>query len=148
MGGVTINTDASFKKGIGAYAYWIKCDHFTLKGSGYFKDKVKDPSVAEAQCIANAIVALTNYVKDLQFDYMVINTDSMWCVNGIKAPKNEIFTLIAGLLNKFKDKTNCNKLSVRHVKAHTGKKNKRSWVNNWCDQECKRQRIIAENLEV
>lgn len=144
--GVTINTDASFKEGIGAYAFWIKCDHFTLKRSGYFRERVKDPTIAEAQCIANAIAAITDKAENLEFDYVVINTDSKGAISGIKSGSKEIYKFINLLINQLKARVGCKKVSLRHVKAHSGKKDARSWVNDWCDKECKRQRLIAEKI--
>lgn len=143
---VTINTDAGFFHidRVGSFAYWIKADDLHLKGSGMFKGKCKSPLDAELKAIINALHVLrkANHkgIKKIIFNRDNINATSR--KNGSQL-QNKIYLMLRELRNKsIKEgaiKGRYPFYEFRHVRAHTDKEDKRSWVNNWCDKECKIQ---------
>jgi len=74
--------------------------------------------------------------------YIIVNTDSTvsigrmnWTYKGLKKHKNKNLGKAINILKKIRNK--CQVLEFRHVKAHSGIENKRSYANEWCDREAK-----------
>ena len=153
----TIYTDASFKivgdKVLSSWAMYARCNNGRLEHSANFKNNSsKDPTHAEARAIFKAIKMC--YKKWPDIDIVFVNTDSlavchsMW-PNGIgrqnmkiSKSKPESYQIIKAmqewlikhnLISRFK-----------HVKAHTGNSDVRSWVNDRCDKNAKKQRLKSE----
>lgn len=152
---VTINTDAAYHSGlkIGGYAFWIVCNDGRFNHTGVLKSKISRPEEAEFQCIINAVHVLFN-LKFKNVTKIIVNTDCLNVVHLINKNKQAIkryrlqfgqpyFSKFEKLLsvNNF-DKKN---VELRHVKAHTDIKDKRSWANNWCDKKSKESMWIKIN---
>lgn len=138
---LTMNTDASFcpYTKAGGWAFWIKSDRFTLKKSGGFKGDTISSTDAEMKAIANALHFIVSLEKIPTVDCIVINTDSKWSIDRIKTQKKKGTTvLINQYLQQIKLKTNAKEIIFKHVKAHTGIDDARSWVNEWCDEQAKK----------
>lgn len=145
---VTINTDASFhpKLKYGAYAFWAICNDLKITKSGVFRKKCIDPDDAEAKCILNALYMVLKSHNGLT--KIIINTDSLNAIAYLTNDKEHTrrYRLSASRrawyyrkfveLRKTYQKT---PIEFRHVKAHTGINDRRSYVNEWCDSEAKRQ---------
>ena len=148
---VTINTDASFKQGYGGYAFWIVCDAGKIQKAGKIKEPCLGSSDAEAMCITNAIYTL-KHSRFTEITKVIINTDSEPSIHLLSGTiKAGVKTAISKVIEECKllmmEICLANGLSIRdyktvfelrHVKAHSGKKDSRSFVNEWCDQEAKR----------
>lgn len=136
---LTINTDASFcpDTKAGGYAFYIRGDDFKLTKAGSFKYKVKNPTDAEAKCIINALHTLS--IQSLpQVDVIVINTDSKTCIDHMSGLQpSKLYGRGKALAHRIKNKCRAEEVKFKHVKAHTGKNDSRSWVNEWCDQQAK-----------
>ena len=141
---VTINTDASFHPQLkyGAYAFWAVCNDFKITKSGVFKKKCINPDDAEAKCILNALTVILKSHKGIS--KIIINTDSLNAIAYLTNNRNHIrkYRLIGNKGTEFNrlffsliKKT---VIEFRHVKAHSGIDDKRSYVNEWCDAEAKR----------
>ena len=140
MKNITINTDAGFLPNdkIGSWAYWIVSDGLLLKGSGLFKDICKNSTDAETKAMVNAVAILlkTNFdfsgVKNIIFNRDNINAKGGH--NGYP-PQAKLSKLVRQL------KRMCGapypNVLYKHVKAHSDIDDKRSYVNRWCDQQCK-----------
>jgi len=152
---VTINTDASFhpKYKVGAYAFWIVCDKGRIQRSGPLR--MADNSLeAELKAIANAVHTLR--CSDIRgIHKIIINCDCVkaFCRVSITNP-DPVGRHIATMLNEIKSangvKGKKKKIhEFRHVKAHVKQiEDARTWVNDWCDTEAKKQlwiKIKAEN---
>lgn len=139
--GITINTDASFcpNKKVGGYAFYIKCDDFKITKSGIIRE-VHGSSDAELKAIGNAIHTLL-HCKDLpSFAWIIVNTDSMVAMKWLKVKKDsghKSTELVKNLIKRLERRIGGTKIEFRHVKAHSGKADARSWVNEWCDREAK-----------
>lgn len=151
---VTVNTDAgySYKYGIGTFAYWIRGTGERLHGSGILKNKpslFKDkPYECEMKAIINALTAIrkTNHPPIIGF---IFNRDNIKTKSSKSG--NELERMLYKEIQHFrKDAENRlgDKFAIltkkqkqyaifRHVKAHSGVDDKRSWVNEWCDSQCK-----------
>lgn len=124
---ITINTDASFCPDgkVGGYAFWVTSNLGRIKYSNIFKRKPNNPSEAEIKCIINAVYILSSII-DLDNHNVVINTD---CTSAIKALKKRF-----------------PRFAFKHVVAHQkGQVDRRSFVNNWCDREAKKQLKLARD---
>lgn len=143
----TINTDAShhnFHK-VSAWAYWIRSDHYLVKQSGYLEEPVPNSSVAEILTIEKALKRIHKMIKKEPFlkhhrqngrIRLVINTDSMWCIQALNGNVKRSRHL--KYVRRVKKFTQGFEIDMRHVRSHTGKDDARSWVNDWCDAQAKR----------
>lgn len=144
---ITINTDASYsgdhKKG--GYAFYIVCNEFRIKSGGPFRVEPRNSEEAEMMAIGNAIATLLRRAILPKTKLLVINSD---CKNGmtkIQKP-NKIVNVdnrtlprkVKELLNQLSNRVGNPKIDFRHVKAHNGFPDARSWVNDWCDKEAKK----------
>lgn len=138
--GVTITTDASHhpKSKTAAYAFMITADGFRKKSSGVFKIHMDNSNEAEMACIGNAMTALTKYEHVGIFDWVCINTDSKSCIRILKDKrkgKNPIFNATMDIKEELEKYVG--RVTLKHVRAHTDKKNARSLANEWCDERAK-----------
>lgn len=148
---VTINTDASFHPRLkyGAYAFWAISNDFKITKSGIFKSKCINPHDAEIKCIINSIkLVLWSHSGITK---IIVNTDSMNAIHLFTNDKKNITRYLGGLpkkgaflKKKYRDviDKSLNKrvvIEFRHVKAHSNINDKRSYVNDWCDFEAKKQ---------
>ncbi len=137
---LTINTDASFHQNykVGTYAFYIVCDLFKIQKGGIFKKKVDSPEVSEMMAIGNAIAMLSSHKELPKVDWLIINTDCLNGANKIKKGNTPLGHQIHGMLMRLVKKIGATKFELRHVRAHNGKPDARSFVNDWCDKEAKR----------
>ena len=145
----TINTDASFSPNhnIGGYAFWAVSNAFKITKSGAFKKTVTDPTDGEIKCIINALMTVLHGCEGIT--KVIVNTDSMNAIHILTNDKAAQKKYIRGgvnagnkyrgsynkVLNEAKSKP---VIEFRHVRAHTGVDNARSWVNEWCDTAAKK----------
>lgn len=109
-----------------------------------FKNEPQSHHFAEIMCIANALHTLIER-KDLPLcKQVIINTDSMTAINWITNRKHDIGIQVSDLCYKLRwIMGGYTELEFRHVKAHNGARDKRSWVNEWCDTNAKRYMTMA-----
>lgn len=145
---VTINTDASFHKHLkfGSYAFWAICNDWKITKSGVFRKKCQTSDDAESKCIINALTVILKSHKGIS--KIIINTDSLNAIAyltkdenhikryGLSMPKMRQFQQCLTMLPILKNRI---EIEYRHVKAHSGVNDKRSYVNEWCDSEAKKQ---------
>lgn len=147
---VTVNTDASCVEGFGGYAFWIVCDAGKIQKAGKLKSKSKNTTLFEMMCIANALYTLL-HSKFTPITKIIINTDSQSSIDFLTFSKTNAteacrklaeecyFTMLELCLKNGKSIRDVKKfIEFRHVKAHTKNKDKRSYVNEWCDKEAKK----------
>ncbi len=137
---VTIYTDASIKKnGKATYAFRAKSLYGTLTGKGLITDDIgRSTNRAEHFAIRTAIKKVMTTWTDSTVYF--INTDSLrccetyWNLGGIKkgGRSKDIIKEAKKVVKYFKEKNL--EIRLKHIKAHTGKSDTRSWLNNWCDQ--------------
>ena len=143
---ITINTDASFsnKYKIGTYAFYIVCDVFKIQKSGYFKVNPENPMQSEMMCMANALATIVAQKELPEVKLIVINSDCLNSFQRIGLKKTDkIGREVARQLKKLREKTAIKGVIMpdfefRHVKAHNGTPDARSYVNDWCDKEAKK----------
>ncbi len=143
---ITVNTDASFhpEKKVGGYAFYIICDLFKIQKGGMFKKQPKNAMEAEMMCMANALHTLLNQPELPSTKLIVINSDCLFSFDRIGLKKEGVGKTVAQILKKVRNATSIKnglilpKFEFRHVKAHNGTPDARSWVNEWCDKEAKK----------
>ena len=135
---VTIYSDASYnqKTKLSTYAYYIKSNQGLLKSHGTCPEYVKNISDAEAYA---AIIAMGKAISSFtDISAICINTDCTYVIQKmsfnpipkIKNPKIKDLILRARAFVKSVGID----LSLKHVKAHTGGGDIRSWCNKICDK--------------
>lgn len=156
---ITINTDASFHPSLkyGAYAFWAICNDFKITKSGVFKEKCITPDDAESKCILNAIHVILKSHEGIS--KIIINTDSLNAIAYLTDDKehqrryglsNSQRIRFSKLFIELKATYKKIPIEFRHVKAHSGVNDKRSYVNEWCDLEAKRQlkqRVLTDKYK-
>ena len=154
VGCITINTDASFHPyyKVGGYAFYIVCDLFKIQKGGMFKNKAKNSQDCEAMAIANAIHTLIAQKELPSTTYIVINSDCISAYQAVGLKRKGIYKITAEALRSLRKRTigkkGVPKFQFRHVKAHNGTPDARSYVNDWCDNEAKRwMRKAVEKLK-
>jgi len=146
---VTVNTDASYSHyhRKGSFAFWIVCNDFRILKSGLLKNKVERSQLAEFKCIINALYVLFNEDCN-KITRIIINTDCLDVIHIIEndLPKIKKYKLEWGfpvrkIYNNLISTNNMShiKIELRHVKSHTGIGDARSYVNEWCDTNAKKQ---------
>lgn len=143
----TINTDASFHPTLkwGAYAFWAVSDRFKIQKYGSFRGKCKNPTDAETKCIINSIKVTLSADRDIS--RLIINTDSLNSIAILQNDRGHIKryglqfgSLLRREFNKIVESYPKDiKIEFRHVKAHSGVDDSRSFVNEWCDTNAKRE---------
>lgn len=140
MNCITINTDASFCPNlkVGTYAFWIVSDGLLLKGSGIFKSLCTGPTDVETKSICNAVAILLKCDFDFsRIQHVVFNRDNVHAKTAKKG--HPVSMQLHHQIRLLSAKCANPKVSFRHVRAHTGKPDGRSRVNEWCDEQCKIQ---------
>lgn len=143
---VTINTDASYSpiNRRAGYAFWAVCDEFRIQKSGVFRDKCMNPNDAEAKCILNALKVVTSANKNIT--KIIVNTDSLNAIALLKYDREHMRKYIGDNMKMWKHlrivyaefrRIKGLQIEFRHVKAHSGLKDKRSYVNEWCNFNAK-----------
>lgn len=143
---ITVNTDASFnpQHKIGGYAFYIVCDLFKIQKGGMFKVQPKTAMEAEMMCMANALYTLLSQKELPTTKWVIINSDCLFSFERIKRKSQDaIGKQVSEMLRKVRLKTSYKgvimpKFEFRHVKAHNGTPDARSYVNDWCDKEAKK----------
>lgn len=152
---ITINTDASFHHGekVGGYAFYIICDLFKIQKAGMFKKHPSSSIEAEMMCIANALHTLLTQKELPKTKWIVINSDCLYAFEKIGLKKKhyigkKIAFILRDLRRKASNGVELPKYQFRHVKAHSGIKDSRSIVNEWCDKEAKKWMRIALKIKL
>lgn len=159
---LTINTDASFREDlqIGGFAFWIVTDQGKIQKAGELSGNVKTSTHAELQSIGNALHTL-KHSKFKGITKVYLNTDSKDAIaflNKEAYPKckelrrnlDECNFLMMEICIKYGFRIRDIKtfFEFKHVKAHNGKNDHRSYVNDWCDKQAKIYcRQLAKKLE-
>lgn len=155
---ITLTTDASYsyKHKVGSYAFYITCNLGRMSKSGALKKECACPSEAEMKCIINALTFISE-CPDLfsKCKDVFVNTDSMNAIHvfedskvNIKKYRLKKYLYLQARYNKVKSIFGDRRIDFRHVKAHSGKDDKRSWVNEFCDKAAKEQlHLLIDKLE-
>ena len=101
-----------------------------------FKNSPNTPEEAEMMCIGNALATLLAQKELPECDVLIINSD---CIGGMKkilGRSTELSIKIGKIYDQILAKLKAKGL-FRHVKAHSGVQDARSYVNEWCDREAK-----------
>lgn len=151
---ITINTDASFNSDykVGGFAFYIISDVFKIMKGGTFKVQPKNSIEAEIMAIANAVYTLLQAPELRETKLIVINSD---CLNAFRRITLKNPDLVgrktAKLIKELRNKTAQRgailpDFEFRHVKAHNGTPDARSYVNDWCDRTAKKymRETVAE----
>lgn len=144
MGFITIFSDASFDHTTKAsgYAYWLRDDFGKIhRGSGGHAELVESSSEAECVAICVAIVAGIRTLKHEPGYVISLQSD---CIHALKVLQGQIpkpSMIEAGFSKWALRVVQEHGLSLRpkHIKAHTGLDDARSYVNTFCDEASRRR---------
>jgi len=137
---VYASCDASFcpGKGVAAWAGHIASERGTYSDAGSFV-KIRKRSIQEAEChaIANVVWLAVTTELCLPGDYLIINSDARQVLNMYREKRYEMFAALhTDAIEYVWDVVEWNELTLelRHIKAHTGRRDARSRANEWCDE--------------
>jgi ribonuclease HI len=149
---ISIFTDASieFTKGAGGFAFYIGCINGKLQKAGTLKAVTTNICLAELHCIANALYTL-KHSKFKPISKVWLFTDNKASSDmlennfrGFREPElrdvvEEIrFLCMEICLRENKSIRDVKTMfTFQHIKAHTGKKDRMSEINAWCDKNAK-----------
>ncbi len=141
---VTVYTDAAYNSGQGfaAIAYYIRCDRGLIKeGQELAFDSVRDNNEAEMIAIEKALQR--SFIEWKGIYGIQVNTDSMVSRDVLKyrARKSKKYSSIQNQVNSLMENNSCY-LKIKHVTAHQNDDGIRTWLNNWCDAEAKKQKML------
>ena len=144
MGYITVFSDASFDhitKASG-YAYWYRDDFGHIhRGSGGHAELVETSGEAETVALAIAIVSAIRtlqhepgYIISLQGDCLhAIST-----IQGLTAKPSPVAKAFADWARKACEDHGLT-IRPKHIRAHTGLDDRRSYVNTFCDEASRRR---------
>lgn len=127
----TVLTDASWCPDykIAGWACWIVHDNERIKKYDTFYDHVGTSNEAEIKAILNGLWIA---VRTFNSEHYHVVTDCTAAMDALQQRTHD-----KTWHKKMLDIVGDAKVTFKHVKAHTNVKDKRSWVNNWCDFNAK-----------
>lgn len=127
----TVLTDASWcpNQKVAGWAAWIVCNDERYKRYDAFFEKVDTAHEAEIKAIINGLYIAKRVFQPDHYHVVSDCLAAMQTLQGKTSNKKwqEKMTEIVGTT----------RVTFAHVKAHTSTKDKRSYVNNWCDFNAK-----------
>lgn len=142
---VTLYTDASWhpSDGLTSWAFWARHDGGRITSYGMCPDEIEDINQGEMYAIAQGMYRVLQKLEGIEGFY--ITTDSLAAKGYFENPdlgtdrdsaKDTRNPITLRLKKAFDDIVDRHELEIdlRHVKAHTGRDNTRSWLNDWCDK--------------
>lgn len=140
---VTAYTDASFHQR-GGWAVWLRSERGRIVRQGKCPDTITDSFAAELWAIKQALeISVAEWPEG---EVVLINTDCLAAIDGLQpgAPNfgREELVDIQEAIESFVF-ANYLTLRFKHVKAHTGQSDVRSYINRAVDQKSRRARKSA-----
>lgn len=140
---VTVYTDASFRLDTkwAAWAAWLRCSEGRCKKSFICPPEVTSAFQAEYYSI---LMGITLAVEKFKPQGILVCND---CDQAIKAtwPWNKAQDQVAEWRKQIDEiREGGIQIRTKFVKAHAGGGTIQSWLNEWCDRACKKERKKAE----
>lgn len=146
---ITILADASHcpDTKAGGYGYWIASERGKKGGSGPFKGRIPNSTIAEMMAIANSLYDAVRHCLVQENDSILFQTDCEAAIYGFTG-KRSVTQDEAKVVNFIKKVTRRMNLTVsyKHVKGHTSNKQARFAANNACDRAARKAMRKARNL--
>lgn len=144
MYSATILVDASWceETKVAGYGYWIASDRGKVGGGDKLKGPVESCNLAEMQAICSTLFIVQQIQFVLPRERVLVRTDSEAAILAFKKKRNlskneqstvEIYDMLAHGIE----------ISFRHIKGHTGSKEKASIGNQICDQTARKYMKLA-----
>lgn len=147
---VTVIADASWDPNlkVAGYGFWIKSARDGTPGQGGFKGTVESASTAEAMAIVNALVIGLKKDKIQSEDDVLLQTDCVAAIDLFENRRRNLNHQEAEVKKTFEKYVKDYKLRVtfRHVKGHSLRREARYTTNRLCDMRAKAEmRRLREN---
>lgn len=139
---LTVFSDGSYdhRSKMGGYAFFVRDDKTIIKLSFPMKWPVDRSQDVELFAMCHAIQHAVNQLPHMEGDVIVAQTD---CLNVIQIFERKSDLGAKSILDLVVSRGL--QLRFKHVKAHTGADDRRSWVNRWCDYAAKREQRRARD---
>lgn len=133
---ITVSVDASYIRGYGACAYYIKHEKFVVKDTQYLGE-IKSNIEAEYQGIIVALTRCISELRDRDIKLIYLTCD---CIPAIERCRcsNEVKSILGN-----------REIKYQHINAHIGTSSPRTYVNDWCDRmsrSCLKDKLAISNL--
>ncbi len=146
---ITILADASHcpDTKAGGYGYWIASERGKKGGSGPFKGRIPNSTIAEMMAIANSLYDAVRHCLVLEKDVILFQTDCEAAIYAFTG-KRDVNQEEAKVINFVKKVIRGMNLTVsyKHVKGHSSNKQARFAANNACDRAARKAMRKARNL--
>lgn len=151
---VSIFTDASYchRTRAAGWAAWIKCNGQTTRIARPFKASIEGPTDAEIGAAANALCFSIASLKLGVADRIVLQTDCIVVIHALDFNKNypsqkRAFVRVCrdAIQDTFK-RYGRPGIDIRHVRAHQGKIDPSSAVNDWVDKASREQMRYVRDI--
>lgn len=143
---ISIFTDASCVQGHCGYGFYIGCTKGKLMKAGNLRVKTDDTILAELHCLANALHTL-KFCRFKPISRVWVFMDLMSAVERMngevrsfrksehrKVTEEIYFLMLDICIANEKPIRDVNTIfTFQHVRAHTGRRDILSKINNWCD---------------
>jgi ribonuclease HI len=138
---VTIITDASYCSATkcGGWAVWAASERGTIKSAGGMKLLVENSSVAELMAIGNGLAFAVIEGVVQPGDEVLIQGDNQSALRAVRKPhkaRGQMAEVVEKIVD-LRDRRQL-KLVTKHVRAHSGRETRRTWVHDWCDREARK----------
>ena len=142
---ITLFSDASLcphtRKG--GWAGWLKSEGKTVRGGGAFKRPLNDTSIAEAMAVVNALHLGRRKGLISPGSTVLVQTDNDSIASVLEGTAKRRITATAAVVEEvahaFHAVVTHLQITIRwrHVKAHRGTVDRRSAVNDYCDEQAR-----------
>lgn len=142
---ITLFSDASLcphtRKG--GWAGWLKSEGRTVRGGGAFKRPLNDTSIAEAMAVVNALHLGARRGLIATGATVLVQTDNDSIASVLQGTAKRRITATAAVVEDvaraFHTLVTGMEITIRwrHVKAHRGTVDRRSAVNDYCDEQAR-----------
>lgn len=144
---VTLFVDASFfhETRSGAWAFYAISQVDRLTYAGRFQQPIKDSSHAELAAIASALHVILPHRVCAGARKILVQTDCVAAISWIDQARCDHHPLVVAQIYADLAKYGV-ELETRHIKAHVGVEEPRTYCHDWCDREARRiaRRMHAE----
>ena len=88
--------------------------------------------------MCNAVWDLAQRTDLPDAKYLILNTDCRPAMHKIRTKSGDLAVTLCKLIEEVRKKTCLPVFELRHVKAHNGTPDSRSFINDWCDTHAKK----------
>lgn len=138
---VTIFSDISLchKSRVGAWAMWAKSLRGCCEAQGVFREYSKHTDELELMALANAVAITRTREVAMTGDRLICQTDNLAAIRALECREQSkrVRIRMEPLAARFREIAEGCAFELRHVRAHTMRADKRSYINGVVDRKAR-----------